>query len=68
LGNVLVARSRVQGSSAESRVLLDSYTDLLLKRADVNSSGTSDAADMTALYSSFGQTTWLTDLTWTASG
>jgi alpha-amylase len=61
LGNVLVAAPS-SGFIGGKQVVLDSYTDLLLKRADVNSSGTSDAADMTALYSSFGTTTWLTDL------
>jgi hypothetical protein len=34
----------------------------LLKRADVNSSGTTDVADMAALYAGFGTTTWLNDL------
>jgi hypothetical protein len=61
LGNVLVAAPS-SGFIGGKQAVLDSYTDLLLKRADVNSSGTSDAADMTALYSSFGTTTWLTDL------
>ncbi len=55
LGNELVARGAGQ-------TVLDSYTDLLLKRGDVNSSGTTDTADMAALYASFGTTTWLTDL------
>ena len=45
-----------------SQAVLNSYTDLLLKRGDMTSSGTTDAADVTALYASFGTTTWLTDL------
>jgi alpha-amylase len=45
-----------------SQSVLNSYTDLLLKRGDVNSTGGTDAADVTALYASFGTTTWLTDL------
>jgi alpha-amylase len=45
-----------------SQAVLNSYTDLLLKRGDVTSSGTTDAGDVTALYASFGTTTWLTDL------
>ena len=45
-----------------SQTVLISYTELLLKRGDMNSSGTTDAADMAALYASFGTTTWLTDL------
>jgi len=61
LGNVLVAAPS-SGFVGGKQAVLDSYTDLLLKRADVNSSGSSDTADMTALYSSFGSTTWLTDL------
>ena len=32
------------------------------KRGDLNSSGTTDAADMAALYGSFGSPSWLTDL------
>lgn len=61
LNDVLVAAPSVvfpQGKQA----VLDTYSDLLLKRADVNSSGTSDAADMAALYAGFGATTWLNDL------
>jgi hypothetical protein len=55
LGDELVARGAGQA-------VLDAYTALLLERADVNSSGTSDTADMAALYAGFGTTTWLTDL------
>jgi hypothetical protein len=55
LGDELVA-------GGAGQAVLDSYTNLLLKRADVNSSGTADAADIAALYSSFGSPSWLTDL------
>ena len=55
LGNALVANGAGQA-------VLNSYTDLLLKRGDINGSGTTDAADMTALYAGFGTTTWMTDL------
>ncbi|MFO0791263.1 MAG: hypothetical protein U0805_17510 [Pirellulales bacterium] len=55
LGNALVA-------GGAGQTVLNSYTDLLLKRADVDSSGVADAADIAQLYASFGTTTWLTDL------
>jgi hypothetical protein len=55
LGGHLVA-------NGASQAVLDSYTDLLLKRGDVNSSGVTDAADMSALYAGFGPATWLLDL------
>jgi hypothetical protein len=55
LGNALVA-------NGASQTVLNSYTDLLLKRGDVNSSGGTDASDVTSLYASFGTTTWQTDL------
>jgi hypothetical protein len=55
LGGHLVA-------NGASQAVLDSYTDLLLKRGDVNSSGATDAADMSALYGGFGPATWLLDL------
>jgi alpha-amylase len=45
-----------------SQVVLDSYTDLLLKRGDFDSSGTTGTADMLALYSHFGAGTWLYDM------
>jgi hypothetical protein len=47
---------------ADKQNVLNAYTDLLLKRGDVNSSGATDAADMTALYAGFGPATWLMDL------
>src|SRR5262249_11043782 len=55
LGNALVA-------NGASQAVLNSYTDLLLKRGDINLSGVTDATDVTALYASFGTTTWQTDL------
>jgi glycosidase len=44
------------------QAVLDAYTDLLLQRGDLNSSGTTNTADMALLYSSFGSPSWLTDL------
>jgi len=44
------------------QAVLDSYTDLLLKRGDVNSSGTADGNDVAALYASFGSPSWLMDM------
>src|SRR3954447_1370326 len=62
LSDVLVAApTSVFGGGAKQSVL-NSYTDLLLKRADVNGSGTSNTADMSALYAAFGTTTWTMDL------
>lgn len=55
LGNELV-------SHGAGQTVLDSYTDLLLHRGDMNASGATDAADVAALYSSFGSPSWLTDL------
>jgi len=55
LGSELVAAGAGQG-------VLDAYTDLVLKRGDVNSSGTTDGSDITALYASFGSTSWLMDM------
>jgi glycosidase len=55
LGDELVA------SGAEQAVL-DAYSALLLKRGDVDASGATDAADVTALYASFGSASWLMDM------
>lgn len=55
LGDELVAHGA-------SQAVLNSYTDLLLKRGDANSSGVTDAADVATLYASFGTPTWQTDL------
>jgi glycosidase len=62
LESVLVAAPTSAFGGGAKQGVLNAYTDLLLKRADVNSSGTSDATDMAALYAGFGTTTWLTDL------
>jgi hypothetical protein len=55
LGNELVV-------AGAGQAVLDAYSDLLLQRGDLNSSGTTDAADMALLYGSFGSPSWLTDL------
>jgi len=55
LGNELVARGAGQ-------TVLNSYTDLLLHRGDLDGGGTTNAADMATLYSSFGSPSWLVDL------
>ncbi|HEX2475252.1 MAG TPA: hypothetical protein VHK01_10920, partial [Lacipirellulaceae bacterium] len=44
------------------QAVLDAYTTLLLKRGDLDSSGTTNSVDMALLYSSFGSPAWLTDL------
>jgi hypothetical protein len=63
LKDVLVAAptSAFVNATNEQNVL-NAYTDLLLKRGDVDSSGTSNGADVAALYSSFGSPTWTMDL------
>jgi hypothetical protein len=48
--------------SEAPQTVLNAYTDLLLKRGDLNSSGTTDSADMAALYASFQSPSWLMDL------
>jgi alpha-amylase len=55
LGDKLVAAEAGQA-------VLDSYTDLLLHRGDIDASGTTGAADIAALYSSFGSSSWLLDM------
>jgi glycosidase len=55
LGDELVA-------GGAGQAVLDSYTDLLLKRGDVNSSGTADGNDVAAMYASFGSPSWLMDM------
>jgi glycosidase len=55
LGDELIA-------GGAGQAVLDAYTGLLLERGDVNSSGATDAADMTALYAAFGPATWLMNL------
>jgi len=54
LGPALISEGALAGG-------LTGYTTLLLKRADVDGSGTSNAADVTAMYSHFGAGTWLYD-------
>ncbi len=55
LGNQLVTHGAGQ-------TVLNSYTDLLLHRGDVTGNGTTDAADVAALYSNFGNLSWTMDL------
>jgi hypothetical protein len=55
LGNELVA-------AGAGQAVLDSYTDLLLHRADLDGSGSTNTADMAALYGQFGPGAWLYDL------
>jgi alpha-amylase len=49
-------------SAGAGQAVLNAYTDLLLHRADVNSSATSDTADIAALYANFGSSSWLFDI------
>jgi hypothetical protein len=62
LANVLLAAPTAAFGLDGKQAVLNSYADLLLKRGDVNSSGTSDALDMVALYSHFGAATWTYDM------
>jgi hypothetical protein len=63
LKDVLVAAPTSSfGNATNEQNVLNAYTDLLLKRGDVNASGTTDAADMSLLYASFGPATWLMNL------
>ncbi len=55
LGNELVARGANQ-------TVLNSYTDLLMKRGDITGNGTTDVGDVAALYNAIGAYSWLTDL------
>lgn len=55
LGDELVAA----GASA---AVMSSYDQLLVKRADVNSDGVTDAADVANLYAGFGGADWFRDL------
>lgn len=55
LGDVLTSHNA-------SQTVLNSYTDLLLHRGDVTGNGTTDAADVAALYASFGNPSWTMDL------
>jgi glycosidase len=55
LGNELVA-------GGASQAVLTSYEQLLLKRGDLNGSGTTNVSDLEALYANLGPATWLFDL------
>ena len=55
LGSELVGRGANQ-------TVLNSYTDLLLKRGDLTGNGATDGADMSALYDAIGSYSWLTDI------
>jgi hypothetical protein len=44
------------------QAVLDSYQSLLLHRGDVDASGTTNAADVGALYAHFGSHDWLSDI------
>lgn len=54
LTDELVAAPTGAFGGAGKAAILESYSDLLLKRADVDSSGTSNSGDMAALYGNFG--------------
>ncbi len=45
-----------------SQAVLDSYSDLLIRRGDVNEDGFTNAADVEALYANIGGSGWLDDL------
>jgi hypothetical protein len=55
LGEELVA-------AGAGQAVLDDYVTLLLKRGDLDGSGTTDVADFEMLYDNFGPATWLFDL------
>jgi len=55
LGDELVA-------NGASQAVLDAYTDLLLKRGDLNGSGATGLVDFETLLANFGPATWLFDL------
>ena len=48
--------------STATQAGLNAYATLLLKRADVDASGTSNAADVAAMYGHFGPASWLYDM------
>jgi len=63
LGDALVAApTSAFVNAANEQNVLYAYTDLLLKRGDVDVSGSTNAGDMNALYDNFGAATWLMDL------
>jgi hypothetical protein len=45
-----------------SAAVLAEYEQALLRRADLDASGTTDVADLALLYANFGPATWLLDL------
>jgi alpha-amylase len=55
LGDELIA-------AGAGQAVVDSYSELLLHRGDLNSSGTTDSADIAALYANFNNWSWLMDL------
>ena len=55
LGSALVV-------AGAGQAVLDSYQSLLLHRGDMDGSGTTDVADVNALYSQFGTHSWLQDI------
>ncbi|HEX4415088.1 MAG TPA: dockerin type I domain-containing protein, partial [Lacipirellulaceae bacterium] len=58
----LFALGAAMVSEGATAAALTSYTNLLLKRADVDGSGTADTADVAAMYSHFGAGVWLYDM------
>ena len=58
----LFALGAAMVSEGATPAALTSYTNLLLKRADVDGSGTADTADVAAMYSHFGAGAWLYDM------
>ncbi len=64
LGDVLLtAPTSAFVNATNQQNVLNAYSDLLLKRGDVDLSGTTDTHDMNALYDNFGSTaTWDLDL------
>lgn len=55
LGSALVV-------AGAGQAVLDSYQSLLLHRGDMDGSGTTEVADVNALYSQFGTHSWLQDI------
>lgn len=49
-------------ANGASQTVLNGYTDLLLKRGDLNSSSVTDIVDFGALFANYGPATWTFDL------
>jgi hypothetical protein len=49
-------------SAGAGQAVLNSYTDLLLDRGDVNAAGGTNGDDVAALYANFGAGSWLYDM------